>query len=74
MNGNKLRKLDPELLSNLSDLNSVELHDNEWMCDCHLRRFVKWLKNTKKLEVSSKTFIFYINYSLYKNFSFEKTN
>ncbi|XP_037071191.1 leucine-rich repeat and fibronectin type-III domain-containing protein 4-like [Pollicipes pollicipes] len=41
LDGNRLTQLDAEGLS--LDLHGVDLHDNPWQCDCHLRSLRRWL-------------------------------
>lgn len=43
LNGNKLRELRPKTVERLSRLHGVEMHDNPWVCDCHLREAKLWL-------------------------------
>ncbi|XP_025209082.1 leucine-rich repeat-containing protein 24-like [Melanaphis sacchari] len=43
INGNRLTELSATVLESLNKLRSVELHDNPWVCDCHLRPMKLWL-------------------------------
>lgn len=43
LNGNRLRELRPKTVERLSRLHGVEMHDNPWVCDCHLRDAKLWL-------------------------------
>ncbi|XP_074600041.1 uncharacterized protein LOC141854302 [Brevipalpus obovatus] len=37
LNGNKLRQLSGSILDSLMALKQINLHENRWICDCHLR-------------------------------------
>ncbi|XP_039283641.1 leucine-rich repeat-containing protein 4 [Nilaparvata lugens] len=43
LNGNRLSQLKHKTVETLSRLHGVELHDNPWHCDCHLRAVKLWL-------------------------------
>ncbi|KAE8747225.1 hypothetical protein FOCC_FOCC006092 [Frankliniella occidentalis] len=43
LNGNRLSVLQPHTVERLQRLHGVELHDNPWHCDCHLRAAKLWL-------------------------------
>lgn len=43
INGNRLRELRPKTVERLKRLHGVEMHDNPWVCDCHLREAKIWL-------------------------------
>lgn len=43
LNGNHLSVLQPHTVDRLRRLHGVELHDNPWHCDCHLRAAKLWL-------------------------------
>ncbi|XP_076664418.1 leucine-rich repeat, immunoglobulin-like domain and transmembrane domain-containing protein 2 [Andrena cerasifolii] len=43
LNNNQLSKLHPGTFEPLNKLTSIELHDNPWLCDCHLREMKMWL-------------------------------
>lgn len=43
LNGNQLRELRPKTVERLSSLRGVEMHENPWVCDCHLREAKVWL-------------------------------
>lgn len=43
INDNRLTELSATVLESLNKLRSVELHDNPWVCDCHLRPMKLWL-------------------------------
>lgn len=45
LNGNRLSVLQPHTVERLRRLHGVELHDNPWHCDCHLRAAKLWLTN-----------------------------
>ena len=42
LGGNKLTELKPRLVSSLTRLHSVELHNNPWICDCRLQQMRNW--------------------------------
>ena len=42
LSSNSLKSVEAEAFSNLN-LHSIELHDNPWQCDCHLRYLKRWL-------------------------------
>lgn len=43
LGGNKLRTLPPEIVKPFSTLYALELHQNPWHCDCHIRSVRKWM-------------------------------
>ncbi|KZC04590.1 Leucine-rich repeat-containing protein 4B [Dufourea novaeangliae] len=43
LNNNQLSTLHPGTFDPLNKLTSIELHDNPWICDCHLREMKMWL-------------------------------
>ncbi|XP_044575982.1 leucine-rich repeat-containing protein 24-like [Cotesia glomerata] len=43
LNGNRLATLNPGTFDPLNKLTSIELHDNPWVCNCHLREMKQWL-------------------------------
>lgn len=43
LNNNQLSTLHPGTFEPLNKLTSIELHDNPWICDCHLREMKMWL-------------------------------
>lgn len=43
LNNNRLSTLHPGTFEPLKKLTSIELHDNPWICDCHLREMKMWL-------------------------------
>ncbi|KAL6435820.1 hypothetical protein ACFW04_005592 [Cataglyphis niger] len=43
LNNNQLFTLHPGTFEPLKKLTSIELHDNPWTCDCHLREMKMWL-------------------------------
>ncbi|XP_008552787.1 leucine-rich repeat-containing protein 24 [Microplitis demolitor] len=43
LNGNRLLTLNPGTFEPLNKLTSIELHDNPWICNCHLREMKQWL-------------------------------
>ncbi|XP_076282537.1 leucine-rich repeat, immunoglobulin-like domain and transmembrane domain-containing protein 2 [Lasioglossum baleicum] len=43
LNNNQLMTLHPGTFESLKKLTSIELHDNPWICDCHLREMKMWL-------------------------------
>ncbi|XP_076181505.1 leucine-rich repeat, immunoglobulin-like domain and transmembrane domain-containing protein 2 [Ptiloglossa arizonensis] len=43
LNNNLLTTLHPGTFEPLNKLTSIELHDNPWICDCHLREMKMWL-------------------------------
>ncbi|XP_071044226.1 leucine-rich repeat-containing protein 24-like [Parasteatoda tepidariorum] len=43
LDGNKLRTLPPEMVKPFSTLYALELHQNPWQCDCHIRSVRKWM-------------------------------
>lgn len=43
LNNNRLSTLHPGTFDPLKKLTSIELHDNPWICDCHLREMKIWL-------------------------------
>uniref|UniRef100_A0A2S2N9I6 Leucine-rich repeat-containing protein 4 n=1 Tax=Schizaphis graminum TaxID=13262 RepID=A0A2S2N9I6_SCHGA len=45
INDNRLTELSATVLESLTKLRSVELHDNLWVCDCHLRPMKLWLSS-----------------------------
>lgn len=45
INGNRLTELPATLLRALNKLRSIELNDNQWVCDCRLRPMKLWLSS-----------------------------
>ncbi|XP_035220435.1 leucine-rich repeat-containing protein 4C-like [Stegodyphus dumicola] len=43
LDGNKLRTLPPEMGEPFSSLYGLDLHQNPWHCDCHIRSVRKWM-------------------------------
>ncbi|XP_054004514.1 leucine-rich repeat-containing protein 4C-like [Hylaeus anthracinus] len=43
LNNNQLSTLHPGTFEPLNKLTSIELHENPWICDCHLREMKMWL-------------------------------
>lgn len=43
LNNNRLSTLHPGTFDTFKKLTSIELHDNPWTCDCHLREMKIWL-------------------------------
>lgn len=41
--GNNLSHMKPETLISLSNLSSLDLHNNPWRCDCNLQNFRNWV-------------------------------
>lgn len=46
--GNNLTNMKPDTLKAMDNLKSLELHNNPWRCDCHLKTFWEWIM-TKNL-------------------------
>ncbi|XP_046599974.1 leucine-rich repeat-containing protein 24-like [Neodiprion lecontei] len=46
LNRNNLTHLRKQIFENLPKLGSLEVHENPWKCDCHLKEFRDWLMNT----------------------------
>ncbi|XP_043256315.1 leucine-rich repeat-containing protein 24-like [Colletes gigas] len=43
LNNNQLSTLHPGTFEPLNKLTNIELHENPWICDCHLREMKMWL-------------------------------
>lgn len=43
LDGNYLRHVSDTVLTPLTTLNELHLHDNPWKCDCHLRSLREWM-------------------------------
>ncbi|GLG96159.1 Peroxidasin, partial [Gryllus bimaculatus] len=41
--GNNLTNMKPDTLRRMDRLKSLELHNNPWNCDCHLKTFWDWI-------------------------------
>ncbi|KAG0706565.1 Leucine-rich repeat-containing protein 24 [Chionoecetes opilio] len=50
LSGNQLKLLQPELFTNNTKLGELELHDNLWECDCHLKALVSWTRRKQLLQ------------------------
>lgn len=48
INDNRLTELSAGLLESLNKRRSIELHNNPWVCDCHLRPMRLWLANNNE--------------------------
>lgn len=48
INDNRLTELSATLLESLNKRRSIELHNNPWVCDCHLRPMRLWLANNNE--------------------------
>ncbi|XP_066975237.1 uncharacterized protein [Macrobrachium rosenbergii] len=50
LSGNLLKLVQPDLFINNTELLELELHDNPWECDCHLKNLVRWVKQKSLLQ------------------------
>ncbi|XP_012270924.1 leucine-rich repeat-containing protein 4C-like [Orussus abietinus] len=55
LSGNHLSTLQPGTFEHLNKLTSIELHDNPWICDCHLRELKMWLVKHNLLTLMAPT-------------------
>ena len=56
LNGNRFRRLDREALEPLAvNLKSLTLEGNPWACDCRLKGFWRWLKDSKSHLITRQT-------------------
>ena len=53
LSSNNLKSVETRALVNLR-LQSVQLHNNPWVCDCHLRYLKEWIVNSKMVTPNSK--------------------